>query len=39
MREIKISEGDFTAEIQPRKTDSGTEPVSVGAVWFKKINK
>ena len=30
---------DFTAEIQPQKTDSGTEPVSVGAVWLKKTRK
>ena len=30
---------DFTAEIQPRKTDSGTEPVSVGAIWLKKTSK
>ena len=25
--------------VQPRKTDSGTEPVSVGAVWLKKTRK
>ena len=30
---------DFTAEIQPRKTDSGTKPVSVSAVWLKKTRK
>ena len=30
---------DFTAEIQPRKTDSGTEPVSGGVVWLKKTKK
>ena len=30
---------DFTAEIQPRKTDSGTEPVSVGVVWLTKTKK
>ena len=30
---------DFTAEIQPRKADSGTEPVSVGVVWLKKTKK
>ena len=30
---------DFTAEIQPRKTDSGTEPISVGIVWLKKTRK
>ena len=29
----------FTAEIQPRKTDSGTEPVFVGTVWLKKTRK
>ena len=30
---------DFTAEIQPRKMDSGTEPVSVGVVWLNKTRK
>ena len=30
---------DFTAEIQPRKTDSGTEPVTVGVIWLKKTRK
>ena len=37
--EICVIKCDFTAEIQPRKTDSGTEPVSVGAVWLKKTRK
>ena len=37
--EIYLIKCDFTAEIQPRKTDSGTEPVSVGAVWLKKTRK
>ena len=30
---------DFTAEIQPWKTDSGTEPVSVGVVCLKNTSK
>ena len=30
---------DFAAEVQPRKTDSSTEPVFVGAVWLKKTRK
>ena len=37
--EICLIKCDFTAEIQPRKTDSGTEPVSVGVVWLKKTRK
>ena len=37
--EICLIKCDFTAKIQPRKTDSGTEPVSVGAVWLKKTRK
>ena len=37
--EICLIKCDFTAEIQPRKTDSGTEPVSVDAVWLKKTRK
>ena len=37
--EICLIKCDFTAEIQPRKTDSGTEPVFVGAVWLKKTRK
>ena len=37
--EICLIKCDFTAEIQPRKTDSGTEPVSVGVVWLKKTSK
>ena len=37
--EISLIKCDFTAEIQPRKTDSGTEPVSVGVVWIKKTSK
>ena len=37
--EICLIKCDFTAEIQPRKTDSGTEPVSVSAVWLKKTRK
>ena len=37
--EICLIKCEFTAEIQPRKTDSGTEPVSVGAVWLKKTRK
>ena len=37
--EICLIKCDFTAEIQPRKMDSGTEPVSVGAVWLKKTRK
>ena len=37
--EICLIKCDFTAEIQPRKTDSGSEPVSVGAVWLKKTRK
>ena len=30
---------NFTAEIQTRKTDSGTEPFSLSAVWLKKTRK
>ena len=37
--EICLIKCDFTAEIQPRKTDGGTEPVSVSTVWFKKTRK
>ena len=37
--EICLIKCDFTAEIQPRKTDSGTEPISVGIVWLKKTRK
>ena len=37
--EICLIKCDFTAEIQRRKTDSGTEPVFVGAVWLKKTRK
>ena len=37
--EICLIKCDFTAEIQPRKMDSGTEPISVGAVWLKKTRK
>ena len=37
--EICLIKCDFTAEIQPRKTDSGTEPVSVSVVWLKKTKK
>ena len=37
--EICLVKCDFTAEIQPWKTDSGTEPVFVGAVWLKKTRK
>jgi len=37
--EICLIKCDFTAEIQPRKTDSGTEPVSVGVVWLTKTRK
>ena len=37
--EICLIKCVFTAEIQPRKTDSGTEPFSVGAVWLKKTRK
>ena len=37
--EICLIKCDFTAEIQPWKTDSGTEPISVGAVWLKKTRK
>ena len=37
--EICLIKCDFTAEIQPRKTDSGTQPVSVGVVWLKKTRK
>ena len=37
--EISLIKCDFTAEIQPRKTDSGTEPVSVGVIWIKKTRK
>ena len=37
--EICLIKCDFTAEIQPRKTDSGTELVFVGAVWLKKTRK
>ena len=39
VREICLIKCDFTAEIQPRKTDSGTEPISVGIVWLKKTRK
>ena len=34
--EICVIKCDFTAEIHPWKTDSGTEPVFVGAIWIKK---
>ena len=37
--EICLIKCDFIAEIQPWKTDSGTEPVSVGVVWLKKTSK
>ena len=37
--EICLIKCDFTAEIQPRKTDSGTEPISVSVVWLKKTRK
>ena len=37
--EICLTKCDFTAEIQPWRTDSGTEPVFVGAVWLKKTRK
>ena len=37
--EIYLIKCDFTAEIQTRKTDSGTEPVSVGRIWLKKTRK
>jgi len=37
--EVCLIKCDFTAEIQPRKTDSGTEPVFVGTVWLKKTRK
>ena len=37
--EICLIKCDFTSKIQPRKTDSGTEPVSVGIVWLKKTRK
>ena len=36
---ISLIKWDFTAEIQPRKMESGTEPVSVGVVWIKKTRK
>ena len=37
--EIHLMKCDFTAEIQPWKTDSGTEPVSVSMVWLKNKDK
>ena len=37
--EIRLIKCDFTAEIQPQKMYSGTEPVSVGAVWLKKTKE
>ena len=37
--EICLIKCDFTAEIQPRKMDSGTEPIFVGAIWLKKTRK
>ena len=37
--EICLIKCDFTAETQPRKTDSGTGPVSVSTVWLKKTRK
>ena len=37
--EICLIKSDFTAEIQLWKTDSGTEPIFVGAVWLKKTRK
>ena len=37
--EICLIKCDFTAEIQPQKADSGTEPVSVGVVWLRKQRK
>ena len=37
--EICLIKCDFTAEIQPQKADSGTEPLSVGVVWLRKQRK
>ena len=37
--EICLVKCDFTTEIQPRKTDTGTEPVSVSVVRIKKTRK
>ena len=37
--EICLIKCDFTAEIQPQKTDSGTEPVAFSVVGLKKTSK
>ena len=37
--EICLIKCDFTTEIQPRKMDSGTEPITVSVIWIKKTRK